>query len=139
MYLLTTQLSSIGTSDKSSTYNNQQNLDYDINSSSSGGSCRFHNPKVFSSILFVFLKMLIEICELFRKNISFGDYVESTFGESVLHLKYIDWHPILSSEFIRHGKMINFLKLIQTFIEVSFAWLTGPKNVPIMRVWMNKI
>ena len=51
---------------------------------------------------------------------------------NVLHIKDVFSQFVFPSDFIRTGKVVNFLVLVETFIDL---WLTGgidPHHVPVM-------
>ena len=55
-------------------------------------------------------------------------------AEFLLHFDDIGAEPVFSGELKAVRVMIDFLVIVQTFIHILLVGLTGPEQVPIVRV-----
>lgn len=83
-------------------------------------------------MLLELLVMLIEFTEFIRKNIGIRNKVKVLFTVSFLHPYNIEAKPILPGNLVTLRKMIDFLILVQSFVQVAFAARRAPKDVPLV-------
>ena len=111
-----------------------------MNSTTSTRVTWLYDPDVSSWI--ALLQLLIvaqQISILVRQDISVRIKVECVPPKLLLHLDVVKAASILSSDLIWVWEMIDPLKLIESFIQISFAAATGPKKIPLMRLSVSKV
>lgn len=97
---------------------------------------RLDNPDIALWLsLFQFIIMCLEFMKLIWQNISIRDEIELWAPIFLLHLQNVMAKSIFPRDFIALWEMIDSLKLIETFIEETFAWAWGPEDVPLM--WLS--
>lgn len=94
-----------------------------------------YNPNVlFAVMLFQLLVVLIELSEFIGKNVSIWYEVKVLLTILLLHPNNIEAKSIFSSNLITLREVIDFLILVEPFIEVALAAGRTPKHVPL--VWL---
>jgi hypothetical protein len=78
--------------------------------------------------------MSVEVTEFIWKNVGVWYEIEVAFPELFLHADHIIAKSVLSSDLITLREMIDFLVLIQAFIQVALAAGRAPQDVPLMRL-----
>ena len=68
--------------------------------------------------------MVIEVTKLIRDHIGIRQEVKGLFPELVLHLGDVERQFILSGNLLGVRKVVDFLKLVQTFVEIRLAGAT---------------
>ena len=63
----------------------------------------------------------MEVMELVRQDVGVWNEVELTSTETFLHLDIVEAESIFTSNFIALREVINSLKLVQTFVEVTLT------------------
>lgn len=78
------------------------------------------------------VEVAVKVGEFVRQVIGVRNDVESLFSVFFLHFNDIGTKSILSGKLKTIGKVIDFLVIIQTFIDVLFIGLTWPEEIPIV-------
>lgn len=82
----------------------------------------FYDPSVsFGLLLFQLLEMSVELVELLGQYVSIRYKVVLFASKLLLRLHKVCAKPVFPRYFITHRKMIDALKLIQSFVEERFA------------------
>ena len=83
--------------------------------------------------------MRVEIMELIWQNLSVRDKVELTTTKSFLHFDIVVTKSVFSGDFITLREVVDSLKLVQPFVQVTLARACGPKDVPFVRIGVIEI
>lgn len=83
-------------------------------------------------MLFQLLVVLIELSEFIGKNVSIWYEVKVLLTILLLHPNNIEAKSIFSSNLITLREVIDFLILVEPFIEVALAAGRTPKHVPLV-------
>jgi len=87
-----------------------------------GSVCRLDDPNVLLTImLFEFLIVLVKFTEFIWQNIGVWHEIEVLFPKPLLHPDNVETEPILTSDFMALGEMVNLLVFIKAFIEITLA------------------
>lgn len=106
-----------------------------MNAATLGRVGRLHDPDVSLRLrLAQLLVVSVEVVELLRQDVSVGDEIVLTTPKTLLHLHVIVAKPILASDLITHGEVIDLLELIETLVEVTLAGAGRPQDIPLVRV-----
>lgn len=88
--------------------------------------------------LLLLVETLAEGLPLLWQDESFREEIEVLFRELVLHFPDIDRQSVLPGQFLTGRKVINFLVVVQSFVEVVLALGVGPQHVPVVTVSRNQ-
>ncbi len=95
---------------------------------------RFDYPHVFLTLatLLESLEMRVEIAEFIRNNISIRGEVKRLAAVTFLHAYHVCAEAVLPCDLLTLRKVVDLLKLIESFIKVALATGSGPEDVPFM-------
>jgi hypothetical protein len=89
-------------------------------------------------MLLQLLVMRIEITEFIWENVGIWDKVKVCLAIFLLHADHIIAKAVFSGNFVALREVIDFLVLIQAFIEIALAARRAPQNVPLMRLCVSE-
>lgn len=76
--------------------------------------------------------MLIKFSKFIGKDVRVRHKVKVLLAVFLLHPDHVEAESVFSSDFVTLGKVIDFLVLVEPFVEVAFAARGAPKNVPLV-------
>jgi len=82
--------------------------------------------------------MCVEIAELIRQDVGVRHEVEVLLAEAFLHPDYVVAQAVLPGDLVTRWEMVDFLVLVQAFIDVRLAATRAPEDIPLVRLSMGK-
>lgn len=89
-------------------------------------------------MLLKFLVMRVEIAELIRQDVGVRHEVKVLLAKAFLHPHYVVAKSILPGDLVTRWEMVDFLILVQAFIDVRLAATRAPQDIPLMRLSMGE-
>lgn len=83
--------------------------------------------------------MGIKVPKLIRQNVGVRDEVKVLPAESLLHPNHVEAEPVFAGDLVALRKVIDFLVLVESFVEVRLTARRAPENVPLMRLSVGKV
>ena len=112
----------------------------DVDSTSSWHVSWFYDPEIALRVwLLLLLEMIIEVTEFIRNDVGVGEEIKVLLSKLLLHFIDIWSQFVFSGYFKTLWKVVDFLKFIESFVEVRFAWATTPEYVPLMWLCVGKV
>ena len=93
---------------------------------------------LLSDLVLLILKVFFELFLLLRQDKSLWYEVEIRLRILFLHFDYINRKSIFSRELKAQWEMIDFLRLVQSLIEISLTLSMCPEHVPVMPVCIHE-
>lgn len=78
----------------------------------------FDDPHVLHVFVAQAVEVVVKISELVWKNITVGYYIKFLFTILLLHFNDISNESVFSRKFVRVGKVINTLVILQLFVDM---------------------
>lgn len=78
------------------------------------------------------MKVVVEVGELVRQNIAVRYYVKLFLAILLLHFYDISDESVFTSKFVRVGKVVDSLIILEFFINVRVHSSRRPHHVPVM-------
>ena len=93
-----------------------------MNATTTRRVCWFHDPDIPLRLsLPQLLIMSMEVVKLIRQDVGVRNEIKLRPTKSLLHLHIVETKSVFSGDFVALREVIDALKFVQTFIEITFA------------------
>ena len=93
-----------------------------MNAASTRRVCWFHDPDIpFRLRLPQLLIMSMEVVKLIRQDVGVRNEIKLRPTKSLLHLHIVETKSVFSGDLVALREVVDALKFVQTFIEITFA------------------